>query len=99
MATLKTRCGNGACNDDRRAQEEEASQLGSKNKVDPVVWVKFEDMMENMRGSSGILVANQQLLELEDMVVVEDVRDEGNGDEGNNEEDDKRKEEEDDQRS
>ena len=55
--------------------------------------------MENMRGSSGILVANQQLLELEDMVMVEDVRDEGNGDEGNNEEEDKRKEEEEDQKS
>ena len=51
--------------------------------MDSTVWVKFQDMMENMRGGGGIpfVIAHQHLLELEDMVVVEDERDEADSDE------------------
>ena len=73
--------------DVRRAEKEAACELGSRNNVDSAVWVKFQDMMENMRGGGGIhfAFANQQLLELEYVVVVEDERDEGDSDEKNEE--------------
>ena len=73
----------GAHDNARTAEKEAACELGSKNNVDSGVWVKLQDQMENKRACGGIpfAITNQQLLELQDLVMVEDERDEGDSDE------------------